>query len=897
MHVAAGEIEQLPQKRGSNAAMCSRNESPHALPYADTAHLIDPVPRRGGGGSWAATAGPQLNCQPAPPARIPEAHAMPSGASAGLSSLPSSFSSSEHKSDSSSANSQALLPQPSSADPPRTTDQVIELSVSSEELTSWRRRHQHPQTEPMPWPGCTRSVLRRYSALVPPAALLIALVVVLAQDLANAHSDADSSDLPDGATAVLQWSICTLDKAVAGVYNLSAQCATVALPLCYEGFCDTEDENATLSVSLKRIPALGANATSVSAQTVWYIPDRPDLQTREEADLQMTLLYQELRGDMDIYTLDVRGSGNSTALMCNASDGSPLQTAIFARNGGVLDSSDVRACANRLHDLGYTNLSAFSLTSAARDIEEIITEFQPNSQAIVYALGYGTLVAQQLMQRGISQTIGFVFDGALGSPENATNLASISTGSEAISYQVTKSDEEFGDVAADFLAWCQDDVDCSKMFSDVSSTTTLNSTLVEVYTRLDADVSSMCSRILMGVDTSGSSNSATTSTTPPSYVLRQLLGVMMKDSTLRPFVPVIAYRFHRCGSEDLALLSQFVNSTFETDDDVDTPGLLYAIQAFSELWEAPSPDQAVLTERFADATISSGRLYTQLHAYCLFTSEISKACTNTSASAILGGATLSYTLKPTNTSAIAVPSGVSVLLLSGGLDALSPPKHAAALFAAFQTDSKALLVAPNGTHGVVQATLLSNGTACARRVLASYVRTSGNLTAYDASCMAALPTPSLGISNTSSLLVLGVEDAYEGVLVVTNSSGSSSGSAGALTNSGSSSNPASSSGSTLDELNRRISALERSRRRYELALIAVASVLGAVLVVGALVVLYRRRRKQQLTGEEAMLWRMRGGEDNELELVRSIYLLSSSPSSGNGSGGSRTEDGQPGQVV
>ncbi|ETK73338.1 hypothetical protein L915_19699 [Phytophthora nicotianae] len=857
MPVAVGETEQLP-------AICSRNVSPPAFLYAGTAQLIDPVPRRSSG-SWLAT-GPQLNCQPAPRARILEAHAMPSGSSAGSSSLPSSFSSSEHKSDSSSANSQVLLPQPSSAAPPRTTDQLIELSVSSEEIADWRRRHQQAQTEPMPWPGRTRSVLRRYSPLVPPTALLIALVVLLVQDLANANSNADSSDLPSEPIApILQWGACSLDNVVASAYNLSAQCAAVTLPLCYDDICETEDANASIIVSFKRIPAIGTNATGASPQTVWYLPDRPDFQTSEEAELQMTLLYEELRGDTDIYTLNLRGSGNSTALSCNSSDGSPLQTAIFSRNDGVLDPNDVWVCINRLYELGHTNLSAFSLASAARDIEAVISQFQPDSQAIVYALGYGTLVAQQLMQWGVAQVVGYVFDGAPGSFEDTA------------SNQVSKRDEDFGEVANEFLVWCQGDSDCSKMFPDLSSTTTLNATLLEVYTRLDADRTSMCSMILTEVDTSGSSNSATDSTTPPSYVLRQLLGVMIMDSTLWPFIPVIAYRFHRCGSEDLTLLSQFVNSAFETVNDAETPELLFAIQTFSELWEAPSPDQTELLERFTDATISSGRVYTQLEAYCLFTGDTSDACSNINSSASSSSSigTLSYS---TNSSALDIPSETSVLLLSGGLDALSPPKYSTALFNAFQADNKALLVAPKATHGVVQSALLSNGAACGRSVLVSYVRSSGNLTALDMSCMAALPTPSLAISNTSSLLVLGVEDAYDGVLVVTNSN---SGSAGDLTESGSSEKSATSSGSTSDELIRRISALKSSRRRYKVALIVVTSVLGAVLITGAMILIYRRRRKQQLAGEEEMLRRMRGDEENELELVRSIYLLTSdSPSSG-----------------
>lgn len=132
---------------------------------------------------------------------------MPSSDSAGLSPLPSSFSSSEHKSDSSLSNYRSLaaplLHQPSSTDLPTTADHVIEieLSLSSEELASWRRRHQHTGTESMPWPGRIRSAFCRYSPLVPPVALLITLVVLLVQDLAN--KDVDSSELPRGSSEPL----------------------------------------------------------------------------------------------------------------------------------------------------------------------------------------------------------------------------------------------------------------------------------------------------------------------------------------------------------------------------------------------------------------------------------------------------------------------------------------------------------------------------------------------------------------------------------------------------------------------------------------------------------------------------------------------------------------------
>uniref|UniRef100_A0AAV1TRA4 Peptidase S33 tripeptidyl aminopeptidase-like C-terminal domain-containing protein n=1 Tax=Peronospora matthiolae TaxID=2874970 RepID=A0AAV1TRA4_9STRA len=814
---------------------------------------------------------------------------MRSGSSAGRSlsfSLPSSFTCSEHKSDDDSnpsarcnvnnnhnhnnprrqASSAAVPPSPAE-------DQVIELSVSSEELLRWRRRHQQQaQTEPMPWPGRTRSVLRRYSPLVPPVALLIALVVLLVQDHAYGLDPPGWSD-----PQLMHWTSCSLDNPIATANILSAQCATLMMPLCYEGACEHEEDNATIAVSFKRI---GASNNSVSTRTLWFLPDRPDLQTREDVELQMTLLFEDLGRDVDIYTLDMRGTGNSTALACRSPiDESPLQTAIFARNNGVLDVRDVQVCVNTLRDLGYSDLGAFSLASASRDIEEVVRRFQSNSQTIVYALGYGSLVAQHLMHRNVSQVLGYVLDGALGSSRGATDSAEL----RSVPYRLSRSDEDFGEVAADFLAWCQRDGNCSMMFSNMTSSTTIRARLVEVYSRLDTDATSMCATILTDVETSRRGNSATsTGTTPPSYLLRQLLGLMTKSKVLWPFIPVVVYRFLRCGAEDLSLLTRFVTSTFAVDANANTPDLLYAIQAFSELWESPLPDQVLLTERFTNQTISSGRMYTQLEASCLFRGSTSDACLTTSSSTLSRlspvGGTLSYAVKPMNTSAIAL-SSASVLLLSGGLDVVSPPRYSSGLFDSIQTGNKALLVAPFSSHGVVQNALSSNGKACGRQVLASYILAGGNLSAYDASCMAMLSTPSLAISQTLSQLVLGVDDAYDGMLVNNGSSISISNSskAGVYPNNGSR-DGSTASGSTLDELQQQITTLEDSRQRYEVALIVVASVLGAVLVVYAAVMFYRHRQKQQRTRDDlATLRRMRGDGDSEVELMGSVYLLSTSP--------------------
>ncbi|EEY64488.1 uncharacterized protein PITG_15716 [Phytophthora infestans T30-4] len=91
------------------------------------------------------------------------------------------------------------------------------------------------------------------------------------------------------------------------------------------------------------------------------------------------MLHSELKGEVNVYTMDHRGSGRSTKFECVAAQvtttGSPWR--------GDIDATKVPACAKDLH-IKYGNLSAFSMTTAATDLATFVSKFTNEADTIVY---------------------------------------------------------------------------------------------------------------------------------------------------------------------------------------------------------------------------------------------------------------------------------------------------------------------------------------------------------------------------------------------------------------------------------------------------------------------------------------------------------------------------------
>lgn len=661
------------------------------------------------------------------------------------------------------------------------------------------------------------------------------------------------------AVRVNTWSTCALDATPDGFPSLTAQCATAVVPLCAGGLCSDPD-GQTINLYLKRIVANSNGSGAAPMRNVWVVPDRSDYVLPTDVDTQLQLIYRQLGGDASVYTLDQRGTGRSSQIVCDTSTS--------------LDASAVQRCSQALSVVLGNNLVAFSLTSAAYDLVSLITLLHAKTEVFVYGLGYGSLVVERLLHFGIADVKGYILDGA----------ATTSGGKKSSFAYISKADDEFGQVGDAFLALCEKDATCSSKFSAKSVTQVLDKVLASLDSAQVADDSN-CASVFTpapAMPSSSSSSTAVAAVDPASYKLRRALAQLMHNVTERAFIPVVVYRLGRCNAADRSVLTRLFTRLLARESRLKAKKEVVSdLIAFSELWESPSAMETKLSARFTEAAISSGRIYDQLRRYCLFTSDTSDACVEIgaapNASARGANATrLAYTRDAYWNTAATIPATSSVLLLSGKLDGQAPTKYAQDLKDALKGSAKELLTFDASTHNVLTSSRLSDGSSCGLAILESYITSSGNLNKYDTSCIDKLPSLSFALSKTASAAVLGTVDAYDGELVPT--AGATNGSANSSSNSTDGSS-APSAGSGSSDLERENASLRRVIRRYRVAFIIVVAMLLVMLVVFALILL-RWWREKQYRDEQAGLEELRleqATDYNELaqaERLRKLHMAS-----------------------
>lgn len=645
------------------------------------------------------------------------------------------------------------------------------------------------------------------------------------------------------ATRVGTWSPCSLDAVPDGFPSLDAQCANAVVPLCAGGICSDPDDQ-TIALFLKRIVATSSSSTT---RNVWVVPDRGDYVLPTQTDTQMQMIFRQLGGEASVYTLDQRGTGRSSQILCDPS--------------ATLDVSSVRRCAQALSVVLGSNLVAFSLTSAAYDLVSLITLLHAKTEVFVYGLGYGTLVVERLLHFGLADVKGHILDGS----------ATTSGAKKSSFAYISKADEEFGQVGDAFLALCEKDSACSVKFQDKSVTTVLSRLLVNLDDATNTTNDSNCASVFP-TQASSTSSSATTTADPASYKLRRALAMLMQNTTERAFIPVLIYRLNRCSAKDKPVLRQLLAALQTREAQlVAKKEVVHDIIAFSEFWESPSAMETKLTARFTAAPISSGRIFDQLLRYCLFTGDTSEACTDLGASATSGltnATRLVYARDAYWNVAATIPATSSVLLLSGSLDGQTPIKYAQDLEDALKGTSKELLKFDDATHNVLASSPLSDGTSCGLAILESYITNSGNLNKYDTSCIDKMPSLNFALTRASSLAVLNTTDPYDGELVTTptpTTPGSFASAGGSSSNDAGDSPGADSDPAALKE---EIKSLKETVRRYRIAFIVAANLLLVMFVAFGLILL-RWWRERQYRREQVVIEALRRLEQepeyNEME--------------------------------
>lgn len=494
------------------------------------------------------------------------------------------------------------------------------------------------------------------------------------------------------------------------------ECGAFRVPLCYEGICES---NRTIDVFVKRVAAKKRSTASGAKKpkALWVLQGGPGASSTAMEGL-MDDLYDELDGDVSIYTMDHRGTARSHRLMCDAAQagttGSPSGTSI-----GV---DEVPACIQDVLFQIDNQTAAFSVTSAAMDLKSVIDHHLSDHDVFVYGLSYGTYLVERLIHFAPASVKGFSVDGIVS--EFGADADARAT--------YSNWDRDVGIVADRFLGYCLQDAFCKSKFPGV---TDLSAFTRALYKKLDAAAKD-------APGTNACADALASSGTRPSYFLRTTFGDYLPSDEWRTTIPAIIYRAARCSREDaevLRLLAEpmaYGESEDETED-IDnllyTSEMLYNVIVFSEMWESPSPNKATLLQWYENATMASDNFYS-LPYYCLFTGSNEKGCaelTHLPRSLPFVYKRDQYWNVPAK-----LPSHASALLLVGGLDVQTRRAYGAMEYKAIEGE-KMLVDFTYASHCTTFTTPTTTGKgACGMLVLASFVRENGVLSRVDTSCIA-----------------------------------------------------------------------------------------------------------------------------------------------------------------
>ncbi|DBA05092.1 TPA: LOW QUALITY PROTEIN: hypothetical protein N0F65_000780 [Lagenidium giganteum] len=550
--------------------------------------------------------------------------------------------------------------------------------------------------------------------------------------------------------------------------SIWAECALVKAPLCYPGVCADDSSKHMIDLFFKRITA--ATESPETKPNVWFIQGGPGAAS-DAMEGMMINLYNIMGAQVNVYTVDHRGTGRSNRFDCVASQaltsGSP--------GGEKVINDETAACASDLQATYGSDLSGFSITSAATDIATFIRTYQVNMPVFVYGVSYGSAVVERLIHFGVKEIKGYILDGiSTASGSDAENVEYFSTW-----------DTDYGEVGNRFLALCTKDAFCSSNFKGEN----ISQVLIKVLARIDKEPQWSCSKVLNASTTTNGkpssnpsrpsgSNPDSEAKDPPSFALRKLLGNLLGSSS-RALIPPLIYRFERCNEVDQEVLTAALTSNTpqpsRSPSDVFMSDLLYNLILFSEMWEQPTPDEDTMRKRYSDALMSDGGMFQSVKMYCAFTKEDSTACArynipNYKASPIV------YKRDKFWNKAAVIPPQASVLIMSSKLDPQTPHKYAELLLSALNGTSaqKKLVTFEDATHGVAISSAYTsqdgNPHVCGMEIIASYANAGGDLAKMDASCVAAMPSLNFTKMAAYAADVLNTADSFDGKLLNTNSS-------------------------------------------------------------------------------------------------------------------------------
>lgn len=377
-----------------------------------------------------------------------------------------------------------------------------------------------------------------------PYALLIAIGCGAPIDASEETDASTGAEVQDDA---LEWGPCPV--------GFETECAYLSVPI------ERDDADGVIvDVLLSRRPA----ASGVAATQLWLVQGGPG----GSADVFSTSgTITALAGalpDVEIYTMEHRGVGESAALRC------PEQKSADSPGGPSIVGDEVPACAAFIDEAAGGALHGFSTTEAARDLQAALDATrEEGTPQIVYGLSYGSYLVLRFLQ--------LFPDGV-----EAVVLDSVSVPGKSFA----DSDLQ-PDVVAEALARrCENEPVCGdRMGPDPWNT------VVDVVAMLEAG---HCEEAGLVGD-----------------VVPLAFSQLLADVELRETVFPLLYRLQRCDPDDVAAVRHFAAYVSSRGSELppDLPSrfnpLLQVNVAVVEFWvDAPTP--SVLLEACDDAVFCPG---------------------------------------------------------------------------------------------------------------------------------------------------------------------------------------------------------------------------------------------------------------------------------------------------
>ncbi len=330
------------------------------------------------------------------------------------------------------------------------------------------------------------------------------------------------------------WGACAQVDTV--VEFRTAECTSVRLPLRYPAGTDS------ISIGVMRIRA----ADTAIAQ-IWFLDGGPG----DAGSASLGRLARVLdMPDIDIYTLDHRGVGQSALLRC------PEQQAARSSEGHEISREEWAGCIAYISE-SRPDLDALTAANTAIDLNRLIDAMrEPGKRVVLMGVSYGTYLAQRYLQQFPTQPDAVILDGIV-----------------PLDWSFAEFDSGLDLTARRVLGRCAEDIECrDRLGADPVQTTT---------SLLDSLATGHCGGIGL---------------TP--QLARLVLGSMlMVDAVPHAFLMGFIHRVQRCAWHDrIAVLHMFREVFSDLAEPPSHSPVLQRHVSMSELWPVDAPDSTTFEE-------------------------------------------------------------------------------------------------------------------------------------------------------------------------------------------------------------------------------------------------------------------------------------------------------------